>query len=148
MSLSDKLAQDLKDAMKQRDRLRVSVIRMIRSQMKYSQIQQGTDFSSEHELIVLEKEAKKRKEAIEAYQQSGAADRIAQEEAELAIIQEYLPKALTEDELKEIVTRVIIETGATTMKDIGMVMKPIMSEVRGRADGKVVQELVGGILGS
>ena len=148
MSLSDKLAQDLRDAMKQRDRLRVSVIRMIRSQMKYSQIQQGTDFSSEHELIVLEKEAKKRKEAIEAYQQSGAADRIAQEEAELAIIQEYLPKALTEDELKEIVTRVIIETGATTMKDIGMVMKPIMSEVRGRADGKVVQELVGGILGS
>jgi uncharacterized protein YqeY len=119
---------------------------MIRSQMKYSQIQQGTDFSSEHELMVLEKEAKKRKEAIEAYRQSGNDDRIAQEEAELAIIQEYLPKALTEDELKEIVTRIINETGATTMKDIGMVMRPIMSEVRGRADGKVVQELVRGIL--
>lgn len=148
MSLSDKLAQDLKDAMKQRDQLRVSVIRMIRSQMKYSQIQQGTDFSSEHELMVLEKEAKKRKEAIEAYQHSDAADRIAQEEAELAIIQEYLPKALAEDELKEIVTRVIAETGATTMKDIGMVMKPIMSEVRGRADGKMVQEMVRGMLGA
>jgi hypothetical protein len=121
---------------------------MIRSQMKYSQIQQGTDFSSEHELMVLEKEAKKRKEAIEAYQQSDATDRIAQEEAELAIIQEYLPKALTEDELKEIVTRVIAETGATTMKDIGMVMRPIMSEVRGRADGKAVQEMVRGILGA
>lgn len=146
MSLSDKLTQDLRDAMKQRDQLRVSVIRMIRSQMKYSQIQQGTDFSSEHELMVLEKEAKKRKEAIKAYKQVGADDRIAQEEAELAIIQEYLPKALTENELKEIVTRVITESGATTIKDIGKVMNPIMSEVRGRADGKAVQELVRGIL--
>ena len=146
MSLSDKLTQDLRDAMKQRDQLRVSVIRMIRSQMKYSQIQQGTDFSSEHELMVLEKEAKKRKEAIKTYKQVGADDRIAQEEAELAIIQEYLPKALTEDELKEIVTRVITESGATTIKDIGKVMNPIMSEVRSRADGKTVQELVRGIL--
>ena len=146
MSLSDKLTQDLRDAMKQRDQLRVSVIRMIRSQMKYSQIQQGTDFSSEHELMVLEKEAKKRKEAIKTYKQVGADDRIAQEEAELAIIQEYLPKALTENELKEIVTRVITESGATTIKDIGKVMNPIMSEVRGRADGKAVQELVRGIL--
>lgn len=142
VTLNDRLAQEMKEAMKQRNQVRLDVIRMIRSQLKYMQIQKGADFSSEDEILVLQREAKKRREAIEAYEKANAAKQLNKEKAELAIIQEYLPKALTEGELNTIIDRFITETGATSPKDIGKVMQPIMAEVRGKADGKQVQELV------
>ena len=142
MTLSERLALEQKEAMKQRDQLKLNVIRMIRSQLKYMQIQKGTDFSSEDELLVLQREARKRQEAIDAYQQVNAIEKMESEKAELAIIQTYLPSALSEEELISIIDRIIAENQATNPKDIGKVMKPVMSEVRGRADGKVVQELV------
>lgn len=142
MSLSDRLTQDLMDAMKQRNQVRVDVIRMIRSQLKYTQIQKGADFSSEDEILVLQREAKKRREAIEAYEIANAITRLEKEKTEMAIIQEYMPKALSAEELTTVIERIIAETGAATPKDIGKVMPPLMSEVRGKADGKLVQELV------
>jgi len=130
------------DAMKQRNQVRVDVIRMIRSQLKYTQIQKGADFSSEDEILVLQREAKKRREAIEAYEIANAITRLEKEKTEMAIIQEYMPKALSAEELTTVIERIIAETGAATPKDIGKVMPPLMSEVRGKADGKLVQELV------
>lgn len=142
MSLSDRLTQDLMEAMKQRDQVRVDVIRMIRSQLKYTQIQKGADFSSEDEILVLQRESKKRREAIEAYEIAKAITRLEKEKTELAIIQQYMPKALSAEELTSVIDRIITETGAATPKDIGKVMQPLMSEVRGKADGRLVQELV------
>jgi uncharacterized protein YqeY len=142
VTLSERLTIDLKEAMKQRNQLKLNVIRSIRSQLKYMQIQKGTDFSSDDELLVLNREARKRQEAIDAYQQANAIEKMESEKAELAIIQTYLPSALSEEELSSIIDRVITESQANNPKDIGKVMKPLMVEVRGRADGKVVQELV------
>jgi len=142
VTLSERLALEQKEAMKQRDQLKLNVIRMIRSQLKYMQIQKGTDFSSEDELLVLQREARKRQEAIDAYQQANALEKMESEKAELKIIQTYLPSALSEEELSSIIDRIIAENQAINPKDIGKVMKPLMTEVRGRADGKVVQELV------
>jgi len=130
------------EAMKQRDQVRVDVIRMIRSQLKYTQIQKGADFSSEDEILVLQRESKKRREAIEAYEIAKAITRLEKEKTELAIIQQYMPKALSAEELTSVIDRIITETGAATPKDIGKVMQPLMSEVRGKADGRLVQELV------
>ena len=142
MTLNDRLTQELKEAMKQRNQVRLDVIRMIRSQLKYMQIQKGADFSSEDEILVLQREAKKRREAIEAYEKGNAIKQLEKEKAELEIIQEYLPKALTAEELTSIIDRIIGETGAASPKDIGKVMQPVMAEVRGKADGKLVQEIV------
>ena len=148
MTLSERLTQDLKEATKQRDQVKLNVIRMIRSQLKYALIQKGTDFSSEDEILVLQREAKKRREAIEAYQKVDALEQMAKEQAELAFLQKYLPTALTEDELKDIIDKIIADTGAASPKDIGKVMQPLMAEVRGKADGKTVQELVQKKLGA
>lgn len=142
MTLNDQLALDLKVAMKQRDQLKLNVVRMIRSQLKYAQIQKGTDFSSDDEMLVLQREARKRQEAIEAYQQVNAVEQMEREKAELEIVRSYLPAALSEEELVAIIDHVIAENQAAGPKDIGKVMKPLMAEVRGKADGKVVQELV------
>jgi uncharacterized protein YqeY len=148
VTLSDKLSHDLKQAMKQRDQLKISVIQMIRSQLQYTQIQRGADFSSQDEILVLQQEAKKRREAIDIYQKANVAEKVERQEAELAIIETYLPQALTEQELKDIIDKTIAEVGATSPKDIGKVMQPLMAEVRGRADGRVVQQLVRAKLGS
>ena len=148
MTLSERLTQDLKEATKQRDQVKLNVIRMIRSQLKYAQIQKGTDFSSEDEILVLQREAKKRREAIEAYQKVDALEQMEKEKAELAVIQAYLPEALTEQELEDIINKIIADTGADSLKDIGKVMQPLMAEVRGKADGKTVQELVRKKLGA
>jgi uncharacterized protein YqeY len=148
VTLSDKLSHDLKQAMKQRDQLKISVIQMIRSQLQYTQIQRGADFSSQDEILVLQQEAKKRREAIDIYQKANVAEKVERQEAELAIVETYLPQALTEQELKDIIDKTIAEVGATSPKDIGKVMQPLMAEVRGRADGRVVQQLVRAKLGS
>jgi uncharacterized protein YqeY len=148
LTLSERLTQDLKEATKQRDQVKLNVIRMIRSQLKYAQIQKGTDFSSEDEILVLQREAKKRREAIEAYHKVNAKEKMVKEQAELAIVQKYLPEALTEGELNDIMDRIIADTGAASLKDIGKVMQPLMAEVRGKADGKTVQELVRNKLGA
>ena len=115
---------------------------MIRSQLKYAQIQKGTDFSSEDELLVLQKEAKKRRESIVAFEKGNAMAQLEKEKQAMEILQEYLPKALTEDVLHQIIDEIIIETNATSLKNLRKVMFLLMQEVRGKADGKLVQEIV------
>ncbi len=142
MGLADKLNEDMKAAMKSGDKARLSTIRQLRAQLKDEQIALGHELSEEEALAVLTRAAKKRREAIDMYEKGGRKDLSEAEQAELAVIQEYLPKALDEKELLEIIEAAIQETGAAGMADFGKVMKIVMTKTRGRADGKTVQSLV------
>ncbi len=142
MGLQDKLNEDMKAAMKQAEKLRLETIRMLRAQMKNTQIDKRQPLTPEDEIAVLQNAAKKRREAIEMYKKGGRDDLLEKETAELAIISEYLPQALSEEEVRALIDAVIQETGATTAADFGKVMGKVAQQTKGRADGKVVQQLV------
>ncbi|MFQ5602791.1 MAG: GatB/YqeY domain-containing protein [bacterium] len=142
MSIQEQLMEDLKAAMKAKDMLKVNTIRMLRAQLKDFQIAKGEELSEEDVLQVLSNAAKKRKEAIEIYETSSRVDLIEKEKTELKIISAYLPEQLSEEEIEQIVVKVIEETGVQSMKEFGKVMSATMSQLKGRADGKKVQEIV------
>jgi len=142
MSLQEQLMEDLKTAMKARDEIKVGTIRLLRAQMKDFQIAKGSPLTPEDEIAVLTSAVKKRKEAIEVYQKSDRADLLNKEQEELRIISSYLPKQLSAEEVEKIVAEVINEVGATSQKDFGKVMQAAMAKLKGRAEGKLVQELV------
>ncbi len=142
MSILERLTEDMKAAMKRGDKDRLGTIRQLRAQLNNARIELGRDLNDDDAIAVLTNAAKKRKEAIELYEKAGREDLVAKEKAELAVIQEYLPQQLSREELEGIVDAVIKEVNATTMKDLGRVMGKVMQQVRGRADGKEVQELV------
>lgn len=142
MALLDKLSEDLKTAMKSGDKVRVETVRLLRGQLKDFRINQQHEPSAEEEVGVLVSAAKKRREAIEAYTKAGRQDLAEKEAAELAVISEYLPKGLTQEEIVAIIEAAIKEAGATGAGEVGKVMGKIMSQVKGRADGKLVQQLV------
>ncbi len=142
MSLQDKLNEDMKAAMKKGDKLRLETIRMVRAQMKDAQIAKMAALSPEDELGILQNAAKKRREAIEMYKKGGRDDLLEKEMAELAILGDYLPKAMTQAEVLAIIDATIQETNAKTASDFGKVMGKVVQQTKGRADGKVVQQLV------
>jgi len=142
MGLQDKLNEDMKVAMKKGDKLRLETIRMVRAQMKDAQIAKMAALSPEDELGILQNAAKRRREAIELYKKGGRDDLLEKEMAELAIVSEYLPKALTQEEVLAIIDATIQEIGAKTAADFGKVMGKVAQLTKGRADGKIVQQLV------
>lgn len=142
MNLREKLQQDMVAAMKARDERRTGVLRLLWSTIHKLEIDQKKTLNDNDIIGVLDNAAKQRREAIKAYTDGGRDDLVRQEEAELAIITEYLPKALGIDELEKIVDTVIAETGAASLKDIGRVMPKIMQQIRGRADGSQIQAMV------
>jgi len=142
MSLLDRLTEDMKVAMKSGDKERLSTIRLLRGQLKDAAIAKRAELTEEEELAVLVSAAKKRRESIKAYSDAGRKDLADKEQRELDVIQSYLPEALSSEELEKIVEEVIDEVGAQTMKDMGKVMPVVMAKVKGRADGKQVNELV------
>lgn len=148
MSLLDKLSEDLKTAMKGGDKVRVETVRMLRGQLKDFRINQQHEPTADEEIALLVSAAKKRRESIEAYGKAGRQDLADKEAAELAIISEYLPQGLTQDEVTAIITAAIAELGANGPGDVGKVMGKIMGQVKGRADGKLVQQLVRERLGA
>ncbi|MGB2958937.1 MAG: GatB/YqeY domain-containing protein [Bacteroidota bacterium] len=150
MTLKEKVAADLQRAMKAGDRTRLETLRSVRAALLEKEKERGAqkDLSPDVELGVLTAAAKKRRESIEMFQKGGRDDLVEQEKSELAIIQEYLPKQLSEEELKETIKAVIAETGATSESDFGNVMPPVMKLVKGKADGRLVQELVKKLLAS
>ena len=144
MSLKEKLQTDLTSSMRNRDEVRSSTIRMILTSIKNEEVS-GKEVRelNESELItVLSREAKKRREAAEAFEQAGAKDRADNEKAEGVIIAGYLPEQLSEAELKEMIASAIKETGATGPQQMGLVMKSIQPKIAGRADGGTVSSLV------
>jgi uncharacterized protein len=142
MSLLDRLTEDMKTAMKAGEKGRLGTIRLLRGQIKDAAIDKRADLTDDEELNVLASAAKKRREAIQAYQDAGRMDLAAVEESELVVIQSYLPAALDIAEVEAIVDRAIAEAGAQTVKDIGKVMPLVMNQTKGRADGKMVSEMV------
>jgi uncharacterized protein YqeY len=144
MALKEKLQNDLTEAMRARDEVRSSTIRMVLTAIKNEEVsgKEARDLSDAEVITVLSREAKKRREAAEAFEQAGAADRAANEKAEGVIIAEYLPAQLSESEIKELIAAAITETGATGPQQMGQVMKLIQPKIAGRADGGVVSSLV------
>ena len=143
MDLSEKINTDLKIAMKSGDSERLNTVRAIRSKIiELSKRGTGSALTQEDELTILLGEVKKRKEAIEMYQKGGRTDLADQEQRELEIINEYLPKQLSREEAMEIVKKIMSDVGAVSAKDFGKVMSLAMKELKGKVDGKVVQEIV------
>ena len=146
MSLVEKLLEDMKLAMKSKDALKLSTIRVLRSSVSYARINKGEELTDDEVLEVLSREAKRRREAIEAAVTGGRSDIADKEQAELDIISEYLPKQFDESEIEAIAREVVAEVGATDLKDRGKVMGPLMQRLRGRADGKMAGQVVEKIL--
>jgi uncharacterized protein YqeY len=143
MALSEKINDDLKAAMKSGDSIKLNTIRSIRSRIiELSKRGTGSSITIEDELTILLSETKKRKEALEMYQKAGRTDLADQEQRELEIINEYLPKQMSKEEAEDIVKKIIQEVGAVSAKDFGKVMPAAMKELKGKIDGKVVQEVV------
>lgn len=146
MQLKQKLYEDLKKAMKTKDEIRTRTLRLIISSIKTLEVEKMTEATDDDVFRVLSKECRKRVEAIEAYKKGGREDLVNEEQRELEIIKSYMPKQLSEEELKEIVKNVVEETGSSSIKDLGRVMKVLMPRVKGRADGKAVNNIVRQIL--
>ncbi|MCS3918678.1 GatB/YqeY domain-containing protein [Fervidibacter sacchari] len=146
MSLKEQIDADYKAAMKARDDLKVSVLRLLRSAIHNAEIDKQRSLTDDEILGVIQSEVRKRREAIEAFQQGGRQDLVERKQAELAILESYLPKALTREELEALVRETIREVGALSVRDMGKVMSALMPKVRGRADGREVSNLVRQIL--
>lgn len=142
MSLPERLSEDLKSAMKKRDTLKVSVIRLARSEIRNAEIAKGGPLTDQELIEVLARESKRRREAMEQFQKAGRTDLADKEAAELCILAEYLPQQLSEAEITGIAEEVIAELHATSKADKGKVMSALMQQVRGRADGKLVSQVV------
>ena len=146
MALKEKIMDDLKKAMKERNEVKVRTLRMVIASIKNWEVENTKEIDDDGMIAVLSKEAKRRKEAIEEYRKAGRKDLARAEEEELKIIESYLPERMSEEEIKELVLKTIEEVKATSPKDLGKVMKVIMPKVKGRADGKLVNEMVRKIL--
>jgi len=148
MSIRERLEADMKEAMRAKDQRRLGVIRMLRSKMLEREVElrsdRGRDYRLEEAeaLPVVASYAKQRRDSIEGYRKGGREDLVANEEAELAIVQEYLPQQLAEDEIRRIVDEAVAAAGASSVRDIGAVMKHVMPLVKGKADGGVVNRIV------
>jgi len=142
MSLVSKLDDDLKSAMKASDGLKVSVLRMAKSSIKYRKIETGKEPSDDDIIAVLSALAKQRKESIEQFSKGGRPELAEKESMELAIIQGYLPEQLLPEELDKIIIGAIKESAAEGLKDIGKVMRIVISTTKGAADGKLISQRV------
>jgi len=143
MSLKDKINNDLKEAMKSGDKTRLAVVRSIKALiLEFEKSGVGRDLNNEDELQMLTTAAKKRKDSIEQFRNAGRIDLADQEEAELKILQEYLPKQLNEDEIKAEVARLASQIGAKSKEDFPKLMPLVMKELKGKADGKIVKSIV------
>jgi len=149
MGMMETIAEHMKVAMKSGEKLRLETLRTIRAGLLEKQVEKRPAgvMTPDDEIAVLTSAMKKRKEAILIYREHGRNDLADQEEQELKIIQEYLPKQLSPEEVAEIVKQAIAATGAVSQKDFGKVMPAVMKEVKGKADGRMVQETVKKFLG-
>jgi uncharacterized protein len=142
MSLIARIESDVKEATLARDAERRDALRLILSSLRSAEKELQRPLSDGEELQVLQRERKRRLEAAEAFRDGGREEQAEAEERELAVLQEFMPEPLSEDDLEEIVDDAIAENGATSMRDFGRVMADVMPQVSGRADGSVVSQLV------
>lgn len=148
MSLKDQLTEDMKQAMKAREegKLRLSVIRMVRSAIKNVEINNKKELAEDEVLDIISKEVKMRRDSMDEFKKANRQDLVDQLEQEIEILLPYLPQQLTETEVRSLVNEAVAASGATSPKDMGKVMAVLMPKVKGRADGKLVNTLVREIL--
>lgn len=143
MSLEQQIDKDYIQAMKDRDSVRSSAISFLRSQIKYARIELKTDKVEDKDIIaVIKKQIKQRQDSIEQFRQGGRTDLVGKEETELGILKSYLPAEMSEADIRKIIQDVIKSSGASSIKDMGKVMKEAGAQLAGRADNKLVSEIV------
>lgn len=141
--LEEQLLSDFKQAMKDKDAVKSSTISFLRSQMKYVLIEKKTEKLSDADVVpIIKKQIKQRQDSIEQFEKGGRKDLVDKEKKELDILKSYLPQEMPESEIKAIVEEAVREVKATSMKDMGAVMKALMPKVAGKADSKLVSDLV------
>jgi len=144
VSIKEQLTNDMKQAMKDKEagKLRLSVIRMVRASIKNAEIERKKELSDAEVLDVIAKEVKMRRDALEEYKKADRPDLIENLEKEIAILMQYLPEQLSETEIRGLVAAAVAQTQAASIKDIGKVMAVLMPQIKGRADGKIVNAIV------
>ncbi len=149
MNLNERLTEDMKAAMKAgpAGRQRLETIRFLRAAIKNAEIEKHAPLSDDEILGIITKQVKQLRESLADFQRSGRQDLVEKTEAEIAVLSEYLPEQLSADEVRDLARKVIAQVGAQGARDMGKVMGPLMAQVRGRADGKMVQQIVKELLG-
>ena len=143
MTLLERLAQELKSALLARDAERLSTLRLLKSAVGYAQIERKTDTLPDAEVVaIIHKEVKKRREAVEQYDKGGRPELAAKESREITVLESFLPRPLSSEELEQLVRDAIQETGAVGRKQMGQVIKAVQAKAAGRAEGKVISEQV------
>lgn len=140
--LKEKLMEDLKSAMKEKDEIKKNTVQMIRAAILQVEKDKQIELDDEKIIEIIAKEAKKRKDSLPDYEKSGREDLIKQVKEEIEIISKYLPKQLTKEEISQIVAEIIKQTGATSIKEMGAVMKEAKAQIGAKADGKTINEVV------
>jgi hypothetical protein len=146
MSLANKLMDDLKSSMKNKDTIRKNTITMVRAAIKQKEVDERITLTDEQILEIISKQLKEKRGAIEEFKKGSREDLVRLTESEMEILLEYLPKQLSEEEIEKIVRETIEEINATSMKDIGLVMKAVMPKVKGKTDGNIVNNIVKKVL--
>lgn len=147
MSLKETLNNDIKAAMKAKDKETLAVLRMIKTAVQAAEIDKKEELNAEEELTILAREAKQRRESLAEFVKAGRDELVAKTEAEIEIVERYLPKQLSVEEVKEVIATVAKKIGATTQKEFGKLMGAVMQELKGKADGNVIKEQVKAHLG-
>ena len=142
MPLVDEIQKDMYKAMKEKEKERINALRNIIGKLKYKYIDKGDKLTEQEEIKVIQSLAKQRRESIEMYKQGGRKDLVETETKELSIIEEYLPQAMSEEEVRRLVRKTVKETGADSMSDLGKVMPLVMKKGAGKVDGKIAQEIL------
>jgi len=149
MSLKERIVKDMTAAMKSKEAARLSTLRMVKAAVQNREIEKGEPLTDEEMTKLLQSLVKQRRDSVEQYEKAGRAELAEKERAEIAVIEEYLPQAATREEIEQAVAAAIAETGATSMKEMGAVMKAAQTRLAGRsADGRTVSELVKARLGA
>jgi len=146
MTLAEKIRSDLENSLRKKDQLRCSVLRLLLSSLHNVEIAQQKKLDDDGILVVVDKEAKMRRESIEAFEKGNRPDLVAKEKAELAILLEYLPEQMTKEQIAAAAQKIISEIGASSLKDKGRVMSQLMPQLRGKAQGQEVSDVVTGLL--
>jgi uncharacterized protein len=143
MSLLGRLNDEMKQAMKNKEKEKLTVIRMLKAALQNESIKAGgRDLTEEEELTVLSREVKQRKDSLHEFEKAGREDLVAKIQTELTYVNEYMPEQLSEEEVSAVVDEAIAETGASAKSDMGKVMAALMPKVKGKADGSLVNRLV------
>ena len=142
MGLRDQIPEDLKSALREKKSLELNVLRMLQASIKNREIDNKGELDDEQVVQVVSSEIKKRRDAVEEFIKVSREDAAETEKQEIEILMKYMPEQLSEDEITSKVREIIANSGAGGMKDLGMVMKPVMSELKGKADGKLINQIV------